>query len=73
MAESRGYQLNSIMKGDVGFISDINENFNSSFSPVIFEWLKPETAAERRTSRGGTAWSEVLRQVEQLRVAFPKG
>ena len=41
MAESRGYQLNSIMKGDVGFISDINENFNSSFSPVIFDWLKP--------------------------------
>ena len=29
------------MKGDVGFISDINENFNSSFSPVIFDWLKP--------------------------------
>jgi hypothetical protein len=41
MAESRGYQLNSIIKGDVGFISDINENFNSSFSPVIFDWLKP--------------------------------
>ena len=29
------------MKGDVGFISDIGENFNSSFSPVIFDWLKP--------------------------------
>ena len=41
MAESRGYQLNSIMKGDVGFISDVNESFNSSFSPVIFDWLKP--------------------------------
>ena len=39
--DSRGYQLNSIMKGDVGFISDIGENFNSSFSPVIFDWLKP--------------------------------
>ena len=39
--DSRGYQLNSIVKGDVGFISDIGENFNSSFSPVIFDWLKP--------------------------------
>ncbi len=29
--------------------------------------LDPEAAAERRTSRGGTAWSEVERQVELLR------
>lgn len=42
-----------------------------AFDADIFEWLKPETAAERRTSRGGTAWSEVLRQVEQLRELFP--
>ena len=30
-------------------------------------WLDPEAAAERRTSRGGTAWREVLRQVAELR------
>ena len=41
MADSRGYQFNSILKGDVGFISDISENFNSSFSPTITDWLKP--------------------------------
>jgi hypothetical protein len=41
MADSRGYQLNSIMRGDVGFVSDISENFNSSFSPTIADWLKP--------------------------------
>ena len=41
MTDSRGYQINSIMKGDVGFISDITENFNSSFSPALFDWLKP--------------------------------
>jgi argininosuccinate lyase len=29
--------------------------------------LDPRAAAERRTSRGGTAWSEVVRQVELLR------
>ena len=41
MTDSRGYQINSIMKGNVGFISDITENFNSSFSPALFDWLKP--------------------------------
>ena len=41
MTDSRGYQINSLMKGDVGFISDITENFNSSFSPTLFDWLKP--------------------------------
>jgi argininosuccinate lyase len=30
-------------------------------------WLDPEAAVERRTSHGGTAWREVVRQVEALR------
>ena len=42
------------------------------FEADLFDWLKPEAAAERRTSRGGTAWSEVLRQIDQLRTEFPK-
>jgi len=31
------------------------------------DWLEPEAAAERRRSLGGTAWSEVIRQVGALR------
>ena len=30
-------------------------------------WLNPEASVERRRTRGGTAWGEVQRQVEQLR------
>lgn len=38
-----------------------------AFEEDALEWLQPEAAAERRTSRGGTAWKEVVRQVAQLR------
>ena len=38
-----------------------------AFEEDALEWLQPESAAERRTSRGGTAWKEVVRQVAQLR------
>jgi argininosuccinate lyase len=38
-----------------------------AFGEDALSWLDPEAAAERRTSRGGTAWSEVLRQVGLLR------
>ncbi len=41
--------------------------FHASFDEEALSWLDPQSAAERRTSRGGTAWSEVLRQVAQLR------
>ena len=41
--------------------------FHSSFQKDVFAWLEPNQAAERRTSRGGTAWSEVQRQIIQLR------
>ena len=42
------------------------KEFHSLFEDDIFVWLAPEAAAERRTSRGGTAWSEVERQVALL-------
>ena len=45
---------------------------HTDFEADLFDWRKPEAAAERRTSRGGTAWSEVLRQIDQLRTEFPK-
>jgi argininosuccinate lyase len=48
------------------------QGFHPNIDADIFLWLRPEAAAERRTSRGGTAWSEVLRQVGQLRDGFPK-
>ena len=41
------------------------------FHPVLPDdlgpWLDPRAAVERRTSRGGTAWAEVERQVAMLR------
>jgi argininosuccinate lyase len=43
------------------------QQFHPSFSDDIQVWLDPKQAAERRTSRGGTAWKEVTRQIIQLR------
>lgn len=37
------------------------------FPASALDWLDPRAAAERRTSEGGTAWSEVEKQVRQLR------
>ena len=41
MNEYRGYIANNLFKGDIGFVSDRNENFSSSFSPKLSEWLNP--------------------------------
>ncbi|MEM7588016.1 MAG: argininosuccinate lyase, partial [Acidobacteriota bacterium] len=41
--------------------------FHPSFPDDLSQWLDPRAAAERRTSAGGTAWSEIERQVRQLR------
>jgi len=41
-----------------------------AFGPDALAWLDPVAAAERRTSRGGTAWTEVLRQVALLRATL---
>ena len=38
-----------------------------AFEEDVFGWLDPEAAAERRRSRGGTAWTEIERQVGMLR------
>jgi argininosuccinate lyase len=45
--------------------------FHSAFPEDLGPWLDPRAAAERRTSRGGTAWAEVVRQVALLREALP--
>jgi argininosuccinate lyase len=37
------------------------------FNASALTWLDPEAAAERRASRGGTAWAEVEREVTLLR------
>ncbi len=43
------------------------QQFHPTFPDDLGPWLDPRAAAERRTSLGGTAWSEVERQVELLR------
>jgi len=50
-------------------VSDL-QSHHSAFDAEALAWLDPEAAAERRTSQGGTAWSEVLRQVDLLRNAM---
>jgi argininosuccinate lyase len=42
------------------------QQFHPTFDRDLAGWLVPERAAERRLSRGGTAWREVERQVVQL-------
>jgi argininosuccinate lyase len=41
-----------------------------AFEADAMEWLNPVAAAERRTSRGGTAFSEIARQVDLLRLSL---
>ncbi|MFT4974363.1 MAG: argininosuccinate lyase [Myxococcota bacterium] len=43
------------------------QTFHEAFTEEVFAWLVPEAAADRRTSHGGTAWSEVTRQITVLR------
>ena len=40
---------------------------HSAFDDELWDWLDPEKAVERRTSRGGTAWQEVVRQSHMLK------
>ena len=60
--------------GDLGALSEADlEAAHPGFRGVAAEalaWLDPEAAVERRTSRGGTAWSEVERQVALLRATL---
>jgi len=41
--------------------------FHKALGKDLSDWLDPRQAAERRTSLGGTAWSEIERQVTLLR------
>ena len=43
------------------------KRFHPAFPDDLGPWLDPRAAAERRTSYGGTAWSEIERQVATLR------
>ena len=42
------------------------KEFHSLFTEDVYVWLDPEQAVERRTSKGGTAWVEIQRQLELL-------
>ena len=46
---------------------DQAEEFHPKLAGDLSVWLDPRAAVERRTSRGGTAWSEVQRQAASLR------
>ena len=60
LAESRGTDLSGLTLEDL-------QAAHPSFTAQALAWLDPESAAERRTSLGGTAWSEIIRQVGALR------
>lgn len=46
---------------------EVLREHHSAFTVEALDWLDPEAAVERRTSRGGAAWAEVMRQVVLLR------
>jgi len=60
LTEERGATLASLTAVDL-------QAEHPAFEEADLARLDPEAAAERRTSRGGTAWSEVERQVGLLR------
>jgi argininosuccinate lyase len=54
--------------GDLGKLARPDRpGFHPELPDDLGPWLQPRAAAERRTSRGGTAWVEVQRQVRLLR------
>jgi len=63
MTESRGENLAGLTLEDL-------QAAHPAFTEEALQWLEPETAVQRRTSLGGTAWSEVERQVAQLRATL---
>ena len=46
---------------------DIATNFHPQLHGDLSQVLDPRAAAQRRTSHGGTAWSEIKRQLDLLR------
>ncbi|MCK6507241.1 hypothetical protein L6R53_28360 [Myxococcota bacterium] len=61
--EARGQDLSSLSLAEL-------RAAHPAFGEDALSWLQPEAAAERRTSRGGTAWVEVERQVGMLRATL---
>ncbi|MEL7060489.1 MAG: argininosuccinate lyase [Acidobacteriota bacterium] len=59
--ETEGQDLSALLAPGVA------ERFHPRLDGDLREVLSPRAAAERRTSHGGTAWSEVERQVHLLR------
>jgi argininosuccinate lyase len=49
---------------------DVLTDHHSAFEADALDWLDPVTAVERRTSRGGTAWSEIEHQLALLRTTI---
>ncbi len=61
---------------DAGFDAltlEVLRDHHPAFADDALTWLDPEGAVERRTSSGGTAWSEIQRQVGALRATLPPG
>jgi len=58
--EDRGCDLSGLSLADL-------QAEHEGFTAEALSWLDPETAVERRRSRGGTAWSEIERQLGLLR------
>lgn len=47
--------------------TEVLQAHHTAFAADALDWLDPASAVERRRSLGGTAWSEVTRQVALLR------
>ncbi|MCG8457615.1 MAG: argininosuccinate lyase, partial [Holophagales bacterium] len=62
--EAEGRDLTALHDTEVA--SGFHPRLDGDLRPI----LDPRAAAERRTSRGGTAWREVRRQVGLLRATF---
>jgi argininosuccinate lyase len=58
--ENQGVNLSALDGGGA-------RRFHPAFPEDLSELLDPRAAVERRTSRGGTAWCEVQRQLHMLR------
>ena len=56
-----------------GLTPDAARGFHPALDIDLSPWLDARAATERRTSRGGTAWAEVQRQVELLRAGPDHG
>ena len=64
--EQRGVGLDALSLQDL-------QAAHAAFEDDALAWLDPVQAAERRTSRGGTAWVEIERQLGLLRATLPGG